>query len=226
VPPHRSPDSPRRTTTSEPRASVGGLRRCVFPKRYARLMDLLGTSINAAVVAVVGALLAWLASGRFDAVERRIDRLETRLVGPETRLDGRIDGMESRLHGRIGAMEARLGGRIDGLDGRIGGVELLPRWHGDTPRWPGDAPRWTDRPAGSKGRRAIRRPPVLDGRDAFGSHAGCPRSRRSSSGSERLILPRRHQPVLSGLPISKTYRPPTGIFTRRVIVEAVDEGFD
>jgi hypothetical protein len=75
-------------------------------------MDLLGTSINAVVVAVVGAVLAWLARGRFDALDRRIDRLETRLVGTETRLDGRIDGVESRL-----------GSRIDGLDSRFDGLE-------------------------------------------------------------------------------------------------------
>ena len=60
-------------------------------------MDLLGTSINAAVVAIVGALLAWLARGRFDALERRIDRLETRLVGTENRLDGRIDALQSSM---------------------------------------------------------------------------------------------------------------------------------
>ena len=53
-------------------------------------MDLLGTSINAAVVAVVGALLAWLARGRFDALDRRIDRMETRL-------DGRIDSLQSSM---------------------------------------------------------------------------------------------------------------------------------
>ena len=70
-------------------------------------MDLLGTSINAAVVAAVGALLAWLARGRFDAVDRRIDRLGTRLVATETRLDGRIGGMETRLDGRIDGMESR-----------------------------------------------------------------------------------------------------------------------
>jgi hypothetical protein len=64
-------------------------------------MDLLGTSINAAVVAVVGALLAWLARGRFDALDRRIDGLETRLVGTESRLDGRIDRMGARLDERF-----------------------------------------------------------------------------------------------------------------------------
>jgi L-cysteine desulfidase len=71
-------------------------------------MDLLGTSINAAVVAVVGALLAWLARGRFDALERRIDRLESRLVGTETRLDGRIDGVGSRLDGRFDALQSSM----------------------------------------------------------------------------------------------------------------------
>jgi hypothetical protein len=78
-------------------------------------MDLLGTSINAAVVAVAGALLAWLARGRFDALDRRIDRLETRLVGTETRLDGRIDGVESRLGSRIDGLESRFDGRFDAL---------------------------------------------------------------------------------------------------------------
>ena len=53
-------------------------------------MDLLGTSINAAVIAVVGAGLAWLARGRFDALDRRIDRMEARL-------DGRIDGLQSSM---------------------------------------------------------------------------------------------------------------------------------
>ena len=100
------------------------------PRENARLMDLLGTSINAAVVAVVGALLAWLARGRFDALDRRIDRLETRLVGTETRLDGRIDGMGARLDGRfdrmefrIDGVESRLGSRIYGLGARFGGLE-------------------------------------------------------------------------------------------------------
>ena len=78
-------------------------------------MDLLGTSINAVVVAVVGALLAWLARGRFDALDRRIDRLETRLVGTETRLDGRIDGVESRLGSRIDGLESRFDRRFDAL---------------------------------------------------------------------------------------------------------------
>jgi len=79
-------------------------------------MDLLGASINAAVVAVVGALLAWLGKGRFDALDRRIDRMETRL-------DGRIDALESRSDNRIGALETRLDHRADTLEGRFDGLQ-------------------------------------------------------------------------------------------------------
>jgi hypothetical protein len=57
-------------------------------------MDLLVASINAVVVAVVGGVVAWLAKGRFDALDRKVDRLETRL-------DGRIDSLGARLDGRI-----------------------------------------------------------------------------------------------------------------------------
>lgn len=69
-------------------------------------MELAGTAINAAVVAVVGAILAWLAKGRFDAVDHRIDRLEERL-------DGRIDALGNRLDGRIDRLEQTAGQRFD-----------------------------------------------------------------------------------------------------------------
>jgi hypothetical protein len=60
-------------------------------------MDLLGTSINAAVVAVVGALLAWLARGRFDAVERRIDQLEAKPEGRFDAIQSSMDALRSDL---------------------------------------------------------------------------------------------------------------------------------
>ena len=53
-------------------------------------MDLLVASINAVVVAVVGLIVVWLVHGRFDALDRKIDRLETRL-------DGRIDALQSSM---------------------------------------------------------------------------------------------------------------------------------
>ena len=71
-------------------------------------MDLLVASINAVVVAIVGGVVAWLGKGRFDAIDRKIDRLETRLLG-------RIDSLGARLEGRIDSLGARLEGRIDAL---------------------------------------------------------------------------------------------------------------
>jgi hypothetical protein len=82
-------------------------------------MDLLVASINAVVVAVVGGAVAWLGKGRFDALDRKIDRLETRLDGRidslQGRLDGRIDSLQTRLEGRIDSLQARMDGRIDVL---------------------------------------------------------------------------------------------------------------
>jgi hypothetical protein len=60
-------------------------------------MDVLGTAVNAMVVAVVGLILGWLGKGRFEAQDRRIDRLEERL---EHRIDGlqaSVDAMRSDL---------------------------------------------------------------------------------------------------------------------------------
>jgi hypothetical protein len=66
-------------------------------------MDLLVVSINAAVVAVVGGILAWLGRGRFEAIDRGFERLETRL-------DGRIDELAARLDHRIDSLERRMDG--------------------------------------------------------------------------------------------------------------------
>jgi hypothetical protein len=71
--------------------------------REARTMDLLVPSINAVVVAVVGGILAWLGRGRFEAIDRRFERLETRL-------DGRIDELGARLDHRIDSLERRMDG--------------------------------------------------------------------------------------------------------------------
>jgi hypothetical protein len=53
-------------------------------------MELVGTAINAAVVAAAALILGWLGKGRFDAVDQRIDRLEDRL-------DRGMDAMRSDL---------------------------------------------------------------------------------------------------------------------------------
>jgi hypothetical protein len=53
-------------------------------------MDLLAASINAAVIAIDGIAVAWLGKGRFDDLDRKIDRMETRLRS-------RIDGLRSSM---------------------------------------------------------------------------------------------------------------------------------
>jgi hypothetical protein len=53
-------------------------------------MELASVVVNAAVVGVVGLVLGWLGKGRFEAADRRIDRLEQRL-------EHRIDSLERRM---------------------------------------------------------------------------------------------------------------------------------
>ena len=88
-------------------------------------MDLLVASINAVVVAVVGGIVAWLGKGRFDALDRKIDRLAGRLDGRsdtlEVRFDGRVDSLEARFDGRVDSLEARFDGRIDTLQSHVEG---------------------------------------------------------------------------------------------------------
>jgi len=60
-------------------------------------MDLLVASMNAVVVATVGGVVAWLSKGRFDALDRKIDRLETRLDGRIDTLQSSMDAMRSDL---------------------------------------------------------------------------------------------------------------------------------
>jgi hypothetical protein len=60
-------------------------------------MDLLVATINAAVVAVVGGIVAWFGRGRFETLERKIDRLESRLDGRIDALQSSVDGLRSDL---------------------------------------------------------------------------------------------------------------------------------
>jgi outer membrane murein-binding lipoprotein Lpp len=56
-------------------------------------MDVVNTFVSAAVVTAVGLLLAWLAKGRFDAVEKQIEALGARIDG----LQASVDAMRSDL---------------------------------------------------------------------------------------------------------------------------------
>jgi hypothetical protein len=60
-------------------------------------MELVGTAINAAVVAAVGIVLAWLGKGKFDSQDRRMDRLEERLEHRIDALQASVDAMRSDL---------------------------------------------------------------------------------------------------------------------------------
>jgi hypothetical protein len=71
-------------------------------------MDVAGTLINAGVVAGVGLILGWLGKGRFEAVERRLDRVETELGSS-------IDGLRSEMTSAIGALRLETTSAIEGL---------------------------------------------------------------------------------------------------------------
>ncbi len=64
-------------------------------------MDVLVPVVNAAVVTAAGFALWWATRGRFDALERRMDRMEARI-------DDRIDRLEVRVDDRIDRLEVRL----------------------------------------------------------------------------------------------------------------------
>jgi hypothetical protein len=87
-------------------------------------MDLLVISINAVVVAAVGGIVAWLGRGRFEALDRRLDRLETRL-------DGRIDSLGSRLDGRIDTLQASVDAMRSDITQVALAVGIRPRAQND-----------------------------------------------------------------------------------------------
>ena len=67
------------------------------------------------MVAAVGGIVAWYGKGRFDALDRKIDRLETCLDGRIDSLDGRFDTLEARFDGRFDSLQGRVDGRFDSL---------------------------------------------------------------------------------------------------------------
>jgi hypothetical protein len=72
-------------------------------------MDVLGTVVNAAVVAAVGLILAWLAKGQFEMFARRFEAVARQFEAVTRRfdaLDNRIDRLEERLDHRIDTLQA------------------------------------------------------------------------------------------------------------------------
>jgi hypothetical protein len=63
-------------------------------------MDLVATALNAAVIATVGLVLAWLGKGQFQEIDRRFDAQDQHFDRLEHRLDGfqaSLDAMRSDL---------------------------------------------------------------------------------------------------------------------------------
>jgi len=60
-------------------------------------MQITGTVLNTAVVAVVGLILGWLGKGRFEAIDRRFDAQDQRIDRLEQRLEQRMDAFQASL---------------------------------------------------------------------------------------------------------------------------------
>lgn len=71
-------------------------------------MNVVPTIINAAVVAAVGLILAWFGKERFDAQDRRMDRLEERLDGRIDALQASFDAMRSDVTQSLDALRSDL----------------------------------------------------------------------------------------------------------------------
>ena len=73
-------------------------------------MDLIPSIVNAVVVTAVGFVLWWTFKGRFDEIERRMDRHEAQ---DETRFDAierRLDRHEEQNESRFDQMQTSLDG--------------------------------------------------------------------------------------------------------------------
>jgi hypothetical protein len=60
-------------------------------------MDLVNAAITSTVTLAIGLIVAWFGKGRFDAQDRRMDRLEQRVEHRIDALQASVDGMRSDL---------------------------------------------------------------------------------------------------------------------------------
>lgn len=92
-------------------------------------MELITAGINAVVVSALGLVLVWLGKERFEAHDRRMDRLEESLIGRLHQLDedlvGRMDRLEGGLVGRMDQLGTRLASEGEGAFAR--GIRRLNR---------------------------------------------------------------------------------------------------
>jgi len=84
-----------------------------------RWMNLVATAINAAVVAGIGLILAWLGKGAFEAIDRRFEAIDRRFEAIDRRfeaVDRRFDAIDHRFEAqdqRFDRLEHRLEQRLD-----------------------------------------------------------------------------------------------------------------
>jgi hypothetical protein len=65
-------------------------------------MEMVNTVVNAAVVAAVGLLLAWLAKGRFDAIHKQFEAIQRQFEAIQKQFEAigpRIDGLQASVDG-------------------------------------------------------------------------------------------------------------------------------
>ena len=91
-------------------------------------MDLVGTAVNAGVIAAVGLILAWLARGQFEAMRHRFDAIDKRFDVVDQRfdtVDQRFHTVDQRFAGidqRFDRLEERLDRRLVAMQGSIDAV--------------------------------------------------------------------------------------------------------
>jgi hypothetical protein len=94
-------------------------------------MDLLVAAINAVVVAVVGGIVVWLGRGRFEAIDHKFEALDRKIDRLEARLDGRIDSLGARLDGRINTLQSSMDAMRSDLTQVALAVGVRPRAQND-----------------------------------------------------------------------------------------------
>jgi septal ring factor EnvC (AmiA/AmiB activator) len=79
------------------------------PPEGTREMEILGTVVNAAVVAAIGLVLAFYLKGRFEEIRERFDQVDRRFEQVDRRfeqVDRRFDHLEARMDSFQASLDA------------------------------------------------------------------------------------------------------------------------
>ena len=97
-------------------------------------MDLIPSLVNAVVVVAVGLILGWMFKGRFDALDRRMDRHgaqdearfgrhEDRFAQIDSRFEDRFAQIASRFEDRFAQIASRFEDRFAQIDSRFDSLQ-------------------------------------------------------------------------------------------------------